>query len=214
VTRHPERGAYDRQTIDAILDEAITCHVGFVQDDQPYVIPTIHARAGNWLYLHGSPGSRMLRALKGGLSVCLTVTIHDGLVLARSARHHSMNYRSVVVIGMAEEVVDPSEKLKALRTIVEHIAPGRWEDVRPPDERDLRQTTILRLGLEQASAKIRSGGPTDDEEDLSLPVWAGTLPLRLVPQEPVTEERVPDHIAVPDYIRDHRLSNHGRTGTH
>jgi len=210
VRRHPERAAYDRQTIDAILDEALSCHVGFVQDDQPYVIPTVHARDGNQLYLHGSPGSRMLRVLKGGTSVCLTVTIHDGLVLARSALHHSMNYRSVVVLGTAEEVVEPTETLNALRAIVEHIAPGRWEDIRPPNDRELRQTAILRISLEEASAKIRSGGPMGDEEDLSLAVWAGTLPLRLLPQEPITEERVPNHIAVPDYIRDHRLNKHGR----
>jgi uncharacterized protein len=213
VRRLPERAAYDRQRIDAILDEALTCHIGFVQDGQPYVIPTIHARDGEWLYLHGSAASRMLLTIKGGIPICVTVTIHDGLVLARSAFHHSMNYRSVVVLGTADEVIDNRKKLHALETISEHVTPGRWRDVRLPNDRELRQTTILRVGLEEASAKIRSGGPKDDEEDLSFPVWAGVLPVRLVPREPVTEEGVPEEFAVPDYVRRHALGKHGHART-
>jgi uncharacterized protein len=213
VRRLPERGAYDRQTIDGILDEALSCHVGFVEDGQPYVIPTLHARDGDWLYLHGSTASRLLRTLKGGIPICVTVTIHDGLVLARSAFHHSMNYRSVVVLGRAEEVLDQSDKLHALRTMSEHVIPGRWDEVRLPNERELRQTTILRIRLEEASAKIRSGGPKDDNEDLALPVWAGVLPLRLVPDEPVGDERVPEGLALPDYLRTHRLRNDGSAQT-
>jgi nitroimidazol reductase NimA-like FMN-containing flavoprotein (pyridoxamine 5'-phosphate oxidase superfamily) len=205
VRRLPERGAYDRQTIDAILDEALTCHIGFVQDRQPYVIPTILARDGDRLYVHGSAASRMLRVLKGGISICVTVTIHDGLVLARSAFHHSMNYRSVVVLGTASEVLDQTEKLHALEAISEHVTPGRWRDIRLPNARELSQTTILRVGLEEASAKMRSGGPKDDEEDLSLPVWAGVVPLRLAPGEPVPAEGVPQELAIPDYVRHHRL---------
>jgi nitroimidazol reductase NimA-like FMN-containing flavoprotein (pyridoxamine 5'-phosphate oxidase superfamily) len=207
VRRLPERAAYDRQTIDGILDEALTCHVGFVQDGQPYVIPTIHARDGDHLYLHGSAASRMLRTLSAGVPVCVTVTIQDGLVLARSAFHHSMNYRSVVILGTAVEVGDRSEQLHAAERISEHMAPGRWAEVRRPNDRELRQTRILRVGLNEASAKMRSGGPKDDEDDLGLPIWAGVLPLRLVPQQALTDERVPSGVAVPDYIRHHRLGN-------
>jgi nitroimidazol reductase NimA-like FMN-containing flavoprotein (pyridoxamine 5'-phosphate oxidase superfamily) len=214
VRRLPERGAYDRPTIEAILDEALTCHVGFVQDGQPYVIPTIHARDGGWLYLHGSAASRMLRTLKGGIPICVTVTIHDGLVLARSAFHHSMNYRSVVVLGTAEEVIGEREKLHALEAISEHVTSGRWSDVRRPNDTELRQTTILRVGLEEASAKMRSGGPKDDEADLSLPVWAGVVPLHLVTTEPVAEEGVPEGVAVPEYVRRHLLGKHGHARSH
>jgi nitroimidazol reductase NimA-like FMN-containing flavoprotein (pyridoxamine 5'-phosphate oxidase superfamily) len=205
VRRLPERGTHDRATIDAILDEAMICHVGFVEDGQPYVIPTIHARDGDQLYLHGSGGSRMLRLLAGRSPICVTVTIQDGLVLARSAFHHSMNYRSVVIFGAGVEVEDRSERLHALETISEHVAPGRWADVRQPNDSELRQTKILRVALDEASAKIRSGGPKDDEEDLELAVWAGVLPLRLLSVDPVTEEGVPKGVAVPEYIRHHRL---------
>ena len=209
VRRLPERAVYDRAVIDAILDEALICHVGFVEGGQAYVIPTIHAREGDHLYLHGAAASRMLRTLAGGVPVCVTVTIQDGLVLARSAFHHSMNYRSVVILGAAVEITDRSEKLHALERISEHMTPGRWEDVRPPNDRELRQTRILRFGLDESSAKIRSGGPKDDEEDLSDPVWAGVLPLRLLPLEPVTDRDTLSHVAVPGYVRHHRLGNHG-----
>jgi hypothetical protein len=203
VKRHPERGVYDRAKIDAILDEALICHVGFVSDGQPYVIPTIHARDGDTIYLHGSPGSRMLRNLAEGVDVCVTVTLLDGLVLARSVYHHSMNYRSVVVLGRAREVTDREEKLRAMRTVVEHVVPGRWDDARQPNEAELKGTTILAVSLEEASAKIRTGPPKDIEEDLTLPVWAGVIPLHLVPSAPVPDEGVggPLPAYASDYVR-------------
>ncbi|HYY02265.1 MAG TPA: pyridoxamine 5'-phosphate oxidase family protein [Gaiellaceae bacterium] len=191
VKRHPERGAYDRASIDAILDEALICHVGFVHDGQPYVIPTIHARDGDTLYLHGSPGSRMLRNLKEGVDVCVTTTLLDGIVLARSVYHHSMNYRSVVVLGRAREVTDPARKLHAMECVVEHVVRGRWPEARRPSEGELKGTTILALPLEEASAKIRSGGPKDDEDDLGLPVWAGVIPLSVEPRPPIADNDLP-----------------------
>ena len=188
VKRHPERGDYDRATIDAILDEALICHVGFVGEGQPYVIPTIHARDGDTLYLHGSPASRMLKNLASGVDLCVTATLLDGLVLARSVYNHSMNYRSAVVLGHAREVTDPDEKLHAMRAVVEHVVPGRWEDARQPSEGEIKGTTILAVSLEEASAKIRSGPPKDFDEDLSLPVWAGLIPLELTARGPVAAE--------------------------
>src|SRR5262249_23995964 len=164
VRRLPKRAAYDRATIDAILDEALHCHLGFVVDGQPYVIPTIHARVGDRVYVHGSAASRMLRTLADGVAACLTVTLVDGLVFARSAFHQSMNYRSVVVLGTARAVVEAGEKLAALRAVVEHVVPGRWSEVRPPNERELRATSVLSLSLAEASAKIRTGGPLDHQE--------------------------------------------------
>ena len=185
VKRLPTRGAYERATVDAILDEALICHVGFVHTDgHPVVIPTIHARRGDHLYLHGSPASQMLRAAKRGVEVCVTVTLLDELVLARSAFHHSMNYRSVVVFGMAEEVTDPEEKRAALLDFVEHVAPGRSTESRPPNAKELASTLVLRVPLDEASAKIRTGPPIDDEEDLDLPIWAGVLPLPVTPGRP------------------------------
>lgn len=195
MKRHPERGTYDRATIDVILDEALICHVGFVHDEHPYVIPTIHARDGDTLYLHGSPGSRMLRNLAQGIDLCVTATLLDGLVLARSVYHHSMNYRSVVVLGRAREVTDREEKLRAMERVVEHVVPGRWADARQPSEGELKGTTILAVSLDEASAKLRTGGPSDDEADLDLPVWAGVIPLALVPAAPAADndERVPPY---------------------
>jgi len=191
VKRHPERGDYDRATIDGILDEALVCHVGFVHDGHPFVIPTIHARDGDTLYLHGSPGSRMLRDLAQGVDVCVTATLLDGLVLARSVYHHSMNYRSVVVLGRAYEVTDDRGKLHAMECVVEHVVPGRWADARRPSEGELKGTTILAVSLEEASAKVRMGGPKDLEEDLELPVWAGVIPLALVPSAPLADNDRP-----------------------
>ena len=179
VRRLPSRGSYERGTIDAILDEALICHVGFVVGGQPFVIPTIHWRDGDTLYFHGSAASRMLRTLRGGVEACVTVTLLDGLVLARSAFHHSMNYRSVVVFGAAQEVNDRDEKLRALERLVEHIAPGRSAEVRGPSETELRQTLVLALPLTEASAKVRTGPPLDDVDDYKLPVWAGVIPLKL-----------------------------------
>jgi hypothetical protein len=188
VKRHPERGDYDRATIDAILDEALICHLGFVLDGQPYVIPTIHARDGDTLYVHGSPASRMLRSIKDGVDVCVTVTLLDGLVLAKSVYNHSMNYRSVIVLGRARELTDRGEKLRAMERVVEHVVPGRWSEARQPNDKEIKGTTILALPLEEASAKIRTGPPKDFDEDLSLPVWAGVIPLDLQRGRPYPEK--------------------------
>jgi nitroimidazol reductase NimA-like FMN-containing flavoprotein (pyridoxamine 5'-phosphate oxidase superfamily) len=188
VRRLSSRGAYDTETIYAILDEALICHVGFAVDGQPFVIPTIHWRDGDTLYLHGSAASRMLRTLRGGVDACVTVTLLDGLVMARSAFHHSMNYRSVVVFGKAREVAEREEKLRALERLVEHIAPGRSAEVRGPSESELRQTLVLALPLHEASAKIRTGPPVDDVDDYKLPVWAGVVPMRMVRGEAIEDE--------------------------
>ncbi|HSB60457.1 MAG TPA: pyridoxamine 5'-phosphate oxidase family protein, partial [Vicinamibacteria bacterium] len=190
VRRLPGRAAYDRATVVAILDEAIVCHVGFVVDGQPFVIPTIYARVGDRVYLHGSAASRMLRRLAEGVEACVTVTLLDGLVLARSAFHHSMNYRSVVALGRARPVADPAEKLAALEAIVEHVVPGRSREVRGPDERELAATTVLRLDLQEVSAKVRTGGPLDDPEDMGSPCWAGEIPLRLAALAPVPDRQL------------------------
>jgi uncharacterized protein len=200
VRRLGKRGAYDRETIEAILDEALICHVGFVVDDQPMVIPTIHARIDDALYFHGSVASRMLRSLEKGVPTCVTVTLLDGLVLARSAFHHSMNYRSVVVLGTATVVVDREEKLRVLDALVEHVMKGRSADARPPSEAELNATLVLRLLITEASAKIRTGPPIDDEEDYALPVWAGVLPLELTPLAPVADPRLTAGIQLPRYL--------------
>ena len=204
VRRLPERGVYDRETIDAILDEALICHLAWVQDGEPRVIPTIHARSGDTLYIHGSNASRTLRGTKGGASVAAEVTLLDGLVLARSAFHHSMNYRSVVVYGHAREVTDPDEKFAAQRALVEHVARGRADDARLPNQRELDQTTILAVPIEEASAKIRTGPPKDDEEDMDMPIWAGVLPLRTVPGDPEPDPALPEGIEAPGYVTDYR----------
>ena len=203
VRRHPERGRYDRATIDAILDEALVCHVGFVHDGQPFVIPTIHARAGDVLYLHGSKGSRMLRALAGGIDVCVTVTLLDGIVLARSVYNHSLNYRSAVVLGRALAVEEREEKLAALEAIVEHIAAGRSRDARAPSEEELKATAVLALPLDEASAKVRTGPPGDFEQDLDLPIWAGVIPLALVAGAPEADEGAAG-LPVPGYASAYR----------
>ena len=191
LKRLPRRGVFDRAAVHAILDEGLVCHVGFVADGQPFVIPTTYARVEDRLYVHGSAASRMLRELSGGIPVAVTVTLLDGLVLARSAFHHSMNYRSVVVLGQATLVGDPAEKSAALEAIVEHVVPGRSRLVRGPNEKELLATSVLRLDLVEVSAKVRTGPPIDDEEDLGLDCWAGVLPLRLVPGEPVADPQLP-----------------------
>lgn len=187
VRRLPDRARYETSTIQAILDEGLVCHVGFVDGGQPFVIPSTYARVDDRLLIHGSAASRMIRALAGGAPACVSVTLLDGLVMARSGFHHSMNYRSVVVVGVAVEVTDPLEKARALDAIVDHVAPGRTAEVRGPSELELRATRVVWLSLAEASAKVRSGPPKDDEEDHALPCWAGELPLRLVPQEPVPD---------------------------
>lgn len=204
VRRLPKRGRYEVATIRAILDEGLVCHVGFVVKGQPYVIPTTYACVDDRLYIHGSTASRMLRALRQGVPVCVTVTLLDGLVLARSAFHHSMNYRSVVILGTATAVVDPSERLVALRAIVEHVIPGRWGDVRPPNPKELRATLVLRVPLVEASAKIRTGPPLDDDEDYRLPCWAGEIPLGLTPRRAVPDPRLDPRVGVPDVVRRYR----------
>jgi nitroimidazol reductase NimA-like FMN-containing flavoprotein (pyridoxamine 5'-phosphate oxidase superfamily) len=200
VKRHPERGVYDRATIDAILDEALVCHVGFVVDGQPFVIPTIHARVDDTLYIHGSPASRMLKTLADGVDVCVTVTLVDGIVFARSWFHHSLNYRSAMVLGRARPVTDPAEKERALAAVVDHIAAGRTDDSRWPNEKEKRTTEVLALEISEASAKVRTGPPKDASEDLELPVWAGVLPLTLVPGEPIPDEHVAAEAAQPEYV--------------
>jgi uncharacterized protein len=200
IHRLPQRGNYDRPTIDAILDEALICHVGFVIDGRPVVIPTIHTRVDDHLYFHGSPASGMLRNLRDGVDACVTVTLVDGLVLARSAFHHSMNYRSVVVFGKAEEVIDRDEKLRVLAALVEHVCRGRSADARRPNEKELKQTLVLRLPIAEASAKIRTGPPVDEAEDYDLPIWAGVLPLPLTPGAPLPDNTVP----VPQYVTRYR----------
>ena len=191
LRRLPDRGHHDRATVDAILDEALVCHLGLVDPEgRPFVIPTIHARAGDHLYVHGSPASRTLRAAGADVDACVTVTLVDGLVLARSAFHHSLNYRSVVVYGRAAKVTDPAEKEAALTAVVEHVLSGRTEGCRPPDEKELKGTLVLRLPLDEASAKVRTGAPIDDDADLDLPVWAGVVPLRQVAGEPVPDDGI------------------------
>jgi nitroimidazol reductase NimA-like FMN-containing flavoprotein (pyridoxamine 5'-phosphate oxidase superfamily) len=200
VKRLPKRGMYDRETVFKILDEAFVCHVGFVVDGQPYVIPTNFGRVGETLYLHGSAASRMLRTLSEGIPVCVTVSLIDGLVLARSAFHHSVNYRSVVILGTARLVEDPTEKLEALRLFTEHIMKGRWEQIRWPTEQEMKGTTVLALAIEEVSAKVRTGDPKDDEEDYELPIWAGVLPLPVVPAAPIPDARLKVGIAVPENV--------------
>ena len=199
VKRLAKRADYDRNTINAILDEALICHVGFVVDGAPVVIPTIHTRVGDTLYFHGSAASRMLRSLRDGVDACVTVTILDGLVMARSAFHHSMNYRSAVILGKGREVVDRDEKLRVLDALVEHVCAGRSRDVRPPNEAELRQTLVLAIPLTEASAKIRTGPPVDDDDDYALPIWAGIIPLSLTPSAPIDDERLVAGVATPDY---------------
>jgi len=206
IKRYPARANYERTMIEAILDEAMVCHVGFVVDGQPYVLPTIHARDGARLYIHGSPMSRMLRTAAAGVPLCLTVTVHDGIVLARSAFHHSMNYRSVVVLGMACEVTGVAPKVAAMRALVDHLMPGRWEEARQPSTGEIAGTIILELPLTEASAKVRTGGPIDSEEDYKLPVWAGVVPLRLAPGAPQRDDRIAAEIELPDYVRRWRRS--------
>ena len=191
VRRLPERGRYDRATIDAILDSGFVCHLGFIANGQPYVIPTGYARAGDRLYIHGSAASRLARTLAGGVDVCLTVTLVDGFVLARSAFHHSMNYRSAVVLGRARAVTDPDEKMEALRLFTNHLIAGRFEEVRAPTAQELKATAVLALDIDEASAKVRSGPPADEAGDYAVEVWAGVVPLVTSVGEPAADAGVP-----------------------
>jgi hypothetical protein len=198
--RLPNRGSHEPETVHAILDAAFLAHVGFQMEGQPFVIPTLYGREADTLYLHGSAASRMLRGLDTGIPACVCVTIVDGLVLARSAFHHSMNYRSVVAFGTARQIEGAEEKTRALRIISEHVIAGRWSDVRGPSDKELKATAVLEFSIEEASAKIRTGPPVDDEEDYSLPVWAGVLPLRMEAKTPVPDPRLAASIKLPPYV--------------
>jgi nitroimidazol reductase NimA-like FMN-containing flavoprotein (pyridoxamine 5'-phosphate oxidase superfamily) len=200
VKRKPERAAYDRATVDQVLDEGLICHVGFHSAGQTFVIPMIHVRIVDTVYLHGAPASRILRALAQGTEVCLTVTLIDGLVLARSAMHHSMNYRSVVLFGRASLVEDPAEKRAVLKALTEHLVPGRWADVRGPNDRELQRTQVVSVPIQKASAKIRTGPPVDDDVDYALPVWAGVIPLGLAAGSPIGDARLEPGVEPPGYV--------------
>jgi uncharacterized protein len=204
VKRLPKRASYDRDVVFKILDEAFVCHVGFAVGDQPYVIPTGYGRDGDTLYIHGSAASRMLGELAEGVPVCVTVTLLDGLVLARSAFHHSMNYRSVVVLGTARAVGSDEEKIAALRAITNQIVPGRWDDVRKPTTAELKGTAVLALNLDEVSAKIRTGPPIDDDADYSLPIWAGVVPLHLAADAPISDPRLSQSLEPPTYVQNYR----------
>ena len=199
LKRIPKRGAFDRETIYKILDEAFICHVGFAVENQPFVIPTAYGRQDETLFLHGSAASRLMREMAKGIDVCVTVTLLDGLVLARSAFHHSMNYRSVVIFGTAELVENESEKHEALRLFTEHIIPNRWNEIRAPNAKELKGTTVLRLEINEASAKIRTGDPVDDAEDYELNIWAGVIPLRVEAGKPIGDANLREGISVPEY---------------
>jgi uncharacterized protein len=203
VVREAQRGVYERAAAYEILDEGFICHVGFMVDGQPFVIPTGYGRSSDNLYIHGSAASRMLRNLNKGIPVCVTVTLLDGLVLARSIFNHSMNYRSVVVLGTAVAVLEAKEKLEALKLLSEHILPGRWAESRQPNERELKQTLVLRLPIEEFSAKVRQGPPMDDEEDYAFPTWAGVIPLEMVAGVPINDPRLDAKTPVPVYAREY-----------
>ncbi len=203
LRRNAKRGVYDRAVVDAILDEGLVCHVAFVHEGVPCLIPTAYARDGRWLYLHGAQKNRMLLSICGQ-PTCVSVTLLDGLVLARSAFHHSVNYRSVVIYGTGEEVTDPGEKMHAMERLVEHIVPGRWEEARQPSEQELNATLIVRVPTDECSAKVRTGPPVDDEPDLALNVWAGVLPLNQEWGQPEADALLPASIPAPPYVTDYR----------
>ena len=200
IKRLPKRGYYDHETIHRILDEALICHVGFVVDGQPYVIPTNFARIGDTIVLHGAKASRLLKHVEAGHPICVEATIVDGLVLARSVFHHSVNYRSVVVFGTGRLVTDEQEKLAALEAVTEHLVPGRWREARLPNRKELNATSVVVMRIDEASAKVRVGPPVDEEEDYALPVWAGVLPLQEVPLSPIRDELQSEEIALPEYV--------------
>lgn len=204
LKRLPKRGSFDRGTINRILDEGLVCHVGFAVDGKTFVIPTGYARAGDKLVIHGSSASRMMRSLSDGIDVCVNVSIIDGLVLARSAFHHSVNYRSVVIFGTAALISDRDEKIEALRLFTDHMVPGRWNDVRWPNDLELKATTVLSLPIDEASAKVRTGGPVDDDEDYELDVWAGVIPIQQLAGDPVPDDRLKTEVEAPDYVLSYR----------
>ena len=201
VTREPQLGVYDREIVYKILDEGFICHVGFSVEGQTYVIPTSYGRSGDSLYIHGSAASRMLRGMSAGIPVCVTVTLLDGLVLARSVFNHSMNYRSVVILGTATAVEQAEEKIEALRVLSEHIIPGRWAEARYPNERELKATLVLKLAIREFSAKVRSGPPIDDEADYEFPTWAGVIPLQMMANSGVPDPQLRQGVAIPPYAQ-------------
>ena len=204
LRRLPKRGSQERELIYSILDEALIAHVGFVTNNQPFVIPMAYGRQGDRLYLHGSSVSRLIKTLEQGVEVCFTVTLVDGLVVARSLFHHSMNYRSVVLFGKAELVDNEQDKMTALEAFTEQIIPGRWQEARIPNTRELKATTVLSLPIEEGSAKIRTGQPLDDEEDYALPIWAGELPLKVTAENPIVDPRLDRAIAIPNSLKNYR----------
>ena len=206
IRRIPKRGSYEREQIYQILDEGFVCHIGFTVDEQPYVIPTAYARDGDNLIIHGSAASRMMRAMAWETDVCVTVTLVDGLVLARSAFHHSMNYRSVVIFGKAKLISGEEQKMEALRLFTEHLIPNRWTEIRPPNALELKATTVLSLPLDESSAKIRPGDPNDDEEDYEMSVWAGVIPLKITAEKPIDDARLKDGVSPPDYVSEYKRS--------
>ena len=201
VRRIPERGHYDKKTIYPIIDEALYCHVGINHNGSPVVIPTIHARINNTLYIHGSAASRLLQSIQEDASLCVTISLIDGIVLARSAFHHSLNYRSVVVFGQGVIVNDFQEKWDALKAVSDHLVPKRWEDVREPNQKELDATTVVSISLEEASAKVRSGPPGDDDADYALPIWAGVLTTELKKGTLIPDPVLPESIGIPDYLK-------------
>jgi nitroimidazol reductase NimA-like FMN-containing flavoprotein (pyridoxamine 5'-phosphate oxidase superfamily) len=210
--RIPDRGSHNWETINQILDAGFLASVGFCVDGQPFVIPTLYGREGKKLYLHGSAVSRTLRELETGIPTCVTVTLVDGLVLSRSAFEHSMNYRSVVAFGAARRVVDREQKIKSLRVISEHLIAGRWAEVRGPSDKELKATTVLEFSIEEASSKVRSGPPLDDESDYGLPVWAGVLPLEIKSRPPIPDDKLNKGVTVPEYVRRYDARLNGRVG--
>jgi nitroimidazol reductase NimA-like FMN-containing flavoprotein (pyridoxamine 5'-phosphate oxidase superfamily) len=210
LKRLPARGSFEREAIYSILDEAFICHVGFTVDGQPFVVPTSYARVAGNLFIHGSAASRMMRTMARETDVCVTVTLIDGLVLARSAFHHSMNYRSVMILGRAKLIDDEAEKLNALKAFTEHIIPNRWSEIRPPTVNELKATVVLALPLEEASAKIRTGDPKDDEEDYALDIWAGVIPLYLTAGQPIGDRRLRTGVEAPPSVTNYSVSSSGR----
>ena len=200
VKRGAKRATYDVETVHAILDAGFICHIGFVVNGQPFVIPTAYGRVEDRLFIHGSPASRMLKTLEQGIDICVTVTLLDGLVLARSAFHHSVNYRSVVLFGPAHKVDDVEEKTQALKAFTDQVIPNRWLSLRPMTDKEVKGTTVLSLPITEASAKVRTGPPVDDEADYALPIWAGVLPLRMVADDPISDPKLPDGVTVPDHV--------------
>ena len=204
VNRVPKRAVYNKETIYKILDETFICQVAFKIDEQVFIIPTAYGRKGDKIFIHGSNKSRMLNSIKSGVDICINVTLIDGIVAARSIFHHSINYRSVIIFGKGKEIIEPDDKKRALRIITEHIIPGRWDDARQPNEKELEITSVFEFKIDEASAKIRTGPPADEKEDYNLNVWAGVIPLKTVIENPIRDEKLNEDISIPDYIKNYK----------